>query len=358
MKFIASALPRFSEKLLSGVLSCLLLVSCVTKSSESESMDASAQIKTVRVFSSARIDVDNRDVFKTVAFPPLTEDFSQIELELTLGCPDNLCDWWDRPGAISIVTDDQHPQKEIEILRFMTPYRVGGTWSIDVTHLRPILKDSVKFKVHITTGVKEGHENGNGWLVSVKTKMKRGTPESRPIAVVPMIPSQFVEYGNPLAGSSIHRIVGVPPGVAFSKARAFTTITGHGQGNRFNCAEFCDRKHYISIGNQTAETRIARFDCKNNPINNQYGNWEGDREGGWCPGDIVKPWTVDIQDGLIGAGGAFQFKYFPEPYHNTCRPGVGNCTGCAQKENPTCEFNGGTHTLPRWWVSSYLVLYE
>jgi hypothetical protein len=342
------------------VLALLVFLSssCIMKSGNQDSeLDdvASPGMKVVRVFSKTLVDVDKRGTYITAQFPPAAEEFSSIELELTLSCPNGKCDWWDRPGELQIITDQNKPEKNFEILRFMTPYRVGGTWSMDVSHLRPLLTGNVKFWINIMTGVKEGHPNGDGWLVTTKFKMKRGTPEKRPVAVVPLLRSQYIEYGNPTVNSTARRNVFAPAGLTFSSARVFSTITGHGQGNRFNCAEFCDKIHSMTVAGQTQSTRIYRTDCKDNPISNQAGTWQADRAG-WCPGDIVKPWTFELAPGSIGTDAAFQAKYFPEPYLNTCRPGLAQCTQC--ELDSTCEYNGKNHTMARWWVSSYLVLYE
>ncbi len=50
------------------------------------------------------------------------------------------------------------------------------------------------------------------------------------------------------------------------------------------------------------------------------------------------------------------FTYNVELYDNTCRPGVISCLGCTLGTG--CEFDGGRHTEPRYYVSTYAVYYQ
>ena len=116
--------------------------------------------------------------------------FKKAVLELTLGCPSSKCDYWDRFGTLGLVSEkgiDGGPDTVIEIGRYMTPYRVGGKWEIDVTDLLPILKGTVTLRAFIDTWVGPGHAQGNGWLVSTTFKLTEGKAAREPIAVVPII---------------------------------------------------------------------------------------------------------------------------------------------------------------------------
>ena len=74
---------------------------------------------------------------------------------------------------------------------------------------------------------------------------------------------------------------------------------------------------------------------------------------GWCPGDMVYPWSADL--GAVTAG-SLTFKYDVEAYENTCRPESKECKGCSLGTG--CAYDGGRHVRPRWLTNGFLVLYQ
>ncbi|MGE0172197.1 MAG: peptide-N-glycosidase F-related protein [Oligoflexales bacterium] len=283
----------------------------------------------------------------------MNESFEKIILEFELGCPNNRCDWWDRPGDLTVIQKNEKGEDvAIEILRFMTPYRVAGKWQVDVTHLRPILAGNVKFQVYIRTYVSRGHANGDGWLASARFLLKRGTPAIAAKAVIPIWNKQMIFYGDPKDPSNRAKQVKLP-NIPFQKMLLATVITGHGQGNLSNCAEFCPKTHTMKVNDTELTKLFWRDDCNKNPINNQMGTWMFSRAG-WCPGDIVKPWVEEVlapqtDDATVTV------TYEPEPYVNTCRPGAEECDGCTLGANCT-KYNGQNHTPPHFFMSSVLIL--
>ncbi|HHH30444.1 MAG TPA: hypothetical protein ENK57_19175, partial [Polyangiaceae bacterium] len=85
-----------------------------------------------------------------------------------------------------------------------------------------------------------------------------------------------------------------------SKVELWAIITGHG-GETANCAEFCDHQHAFTVGSSTytkthpvAGTEQGCMDAiAGGMIPNQGGTWWFGR-GGWCPGQQVEPWVVDV----------------------------------------------------------------
>jgi hypothetical protein len=110
---------------------------------------------------------NRRELDADVELPPDAYQYSDIQLTLSLRCPaGGGCDHWDRHGHLSIVLDDGSERgREVEILRFVTPYRLEMTTQLDVTELRPLLTGRVKARVFIDTWVGPGHAQGAGWLV-------------------------------------------------------------------------------------------------------------------------------------------------------------------------------------------------
>jgi hypothetical protein len=277
--------------------------------------------------------------------------YSRVSLELEISCPGIIhgqCDWWDRPGEFYLVDDDGNA---IEFARFMTPYRRGGSWSVDVTDLQTLLTGSRTVRVHITTyvGPRINSQYGLGWIVSAKLVYEPGEPERLPVAALPL-PFGVVNYGDPAQPTARTASVEIPDGV--SSAGIYMLITGHGQGNSENCAEFCAQQHSIGLGGAQLSTVIWRDDCHLNPVHPQAGTWQAPRAG-WCPGDVVRPWRADA--GAISAG-SYTVTYDPEAYENTCRPDSPMCTGCVFETG--CEYNGGLHTVPRFVSNGFLILYH
>jgi hypothetical protein len=342
-------------KSLAFFLTGLFLFGCIKKNPVDPVSDVTrdgSQL-TLQVFNDEYIHIDHKTAETVINFPGKDKEFKSIMLEFTLSCPNQTkCDAWDRPGDLHVIQNVGGKEVPIEILRFMTPYGVGGTWKMDVTHLRSLLTDNVKFRLFIKTYVSQGHAQGDGWLVTTKFHMTSGKPENQPVAVVPLWGSESVYYGDPSKEGKRETKVKLP-NKDFNKMYVVTTLTGHGQGNAENCAEFCDKLHYVKVNKKSYSTRIWRADCAQNPVNNQKGNWTVSRAG-WCPGDIVKPWKQEIDTKGIDGGDQVKIVYEPEPFVNTCRPGVDKCVGCTLGTG--CEYDGNRHTESRWLMSSYLVL--
>ena len=69
--------------------------------------------------------------------------------------------------------------------------------------------------------------------------MKGGTPARLPISVQPVWTATYVPYGDPakpIASVAVPSSLALPAGATSFELRAF--VTGHGQGNLENCAEF------------------------------------------------------------------------------------------------------------------------
>ena len=295
-----------------------------------------------------------RSIDTDVEFPSADLGYENIGLYITLRCPDGGCDFWDRFATLGIVenagTDDE---RVIEVARFITPYRVEGGWGIDVSRLRPLLTGPQTLRVHIDTWVGPGHAQGAGWLVDARFEFFGGVPSPRPVEVIPVWTRNDFEIGCP----SCDVAKALPPQMIEIREDAtrvdlVTVITGHGQGNLNNCAEFCQLEHTLSAGGDTHAQTIWRDDCDQNPISGQQGTWTLSRAG-WCPGDDVDPWVQDITPAKGTT--SIDVSYALDGYSNTCHPESPVCEGCALGTG--CDFDGGNHTAPQIKLSSLAVVY-
>ena len=275
--------------------------------------------------------------------------FAKVTLNFALRCPSNKCDAWDRLGTFGILDEEG---RYLELFRFITPYGIGAKWTADLSDFLPLLEGKKTFRIFIDTWVGPGHPQGNGWLVDASLHYKKGNPNTRALFVYPLLRMEdIIIYGDP--NQSTKRKVEVTlkniPGS--NNARLYTIITGHGQGNAENCAEFCPKNHTISFAGSTVSKKIWRDDCATSVDPTQKGNY-GSSRAGWCPGDKVYPWIINI-DNL--SSDFEEFNYEVDPYINTCRPdAVVQCSGCVF--GTSCSYDGGLHTEPRYYVSSYLII--
>ena len=84
------------------------------------------------------------------------------------------------------------------------------------------------------------------------------------------------------------------------KVELWTLVTGHGAATN-QCAEFCDHEHELAVNGTpylkshpeagTNEGCVEQLE--NGMVPNQPGTWWFGR-GGWCPGQQVEPWVVDV----------------------------------------------------------------
>lgn len=287
---------------------------------------------------------------------PSDGEYSDIALDLGLRCPQGGCDDWDRYAYLGLVNDAGTDTESVtELVRFVTPYRVEGAWSVDLTPLRPLLRGQKRVRVFIDTWVGPGHANGAGWLVDAALTMTGGVPSPLPIAVIPVWNERTVLIGdpaNPVEAQVAPRTVALPPDATGLTVRSF--ITGHGQGNLENCAEFCQKNHGFLLGAMATQRTVWRDDCGDNPVQPQYGTWQLSRAG-WCPGAVVDAWQEDV-GGAIDGTGEVTVSYAVSPYENSCRPDSPMCSGCTLGTG--CEYDGGNHTPPSIRLSAVLIAWR
>jgi hypothetical protein len=302
---------------------------------------------------------------------PAEGTYERITLTLTLACPDGKCDPWDRAGTVGIVADAGDAGADddvvIEIARFMTPYGVGGTWTYDLTPLRPLLRGTKTLRGFVDTWVGPGSRYGNGWALTTSFAFTGGTPEREPVAVIPVwqhaVDASVVvgDPEKPLARSLPDRTITLPRAASALSVR--TIVTGHGQGNAGNCAEFCRLAHTATIAGEAHARTPWRSDCRQTAVAGQQGTWTLSRAG-WCPGADVKPWDYDVTglsaDALAGRV-PFSFTHAVAAYENTCRPPAsdgGTCDTATCVLDTGCAYDGGNHTEPYLRLSTVLIAYR
>ncbi len=301
---------------------------------------------------------DNQRTVDAPANFPATGSYQTITLHLKLSCPKDGCDPYDRLGSLGLVTAksaDGQSDTVLELVRFITPFHVGASWDLDVTDLRPLLVGNVTLRAFIDTWVGPGSSYGGGWLLTASFEFKGGVPAHKPLAVLPVWTPHGAVFGDPakpLATSTPPQHLPLPTGATSYTLRAL--ITGHGQGNASNCAEFCAKTHTLTAGTTPYTKKLWRTDCATAGAPGQQGTYQYARAG-WCPGADVLPWSVDVSADLLGQATA-DLAWDVEAWTNTCRPDALPCTGCTL--GTSCAYDGGAHTEPYYQVSALLIAFE
>jgi len=308
---------------------------------------------------------DLRTIESEVDFPEGT--WAGIGMRYDLTCPaDGDCDNWDRLAYVTLVDGSE----EIELERYITPYNVGMCVTTDVTRFAPRLTGTKTVRSFISTWVGPDEPvHGHGWRVTLTFIFHPGTaPGGLPDETVQLWPTTSVGVGDPdvtVEDQLAPATVPIPADTTRAELRVI--VTGHGQGNAFNCAEFCNLIQHVSVNGDDHSYDPWRADCPLNPIGPyQAGTWTYSRSG-WCPGALVVPEIFDITSSVTpGEDATIAFSILTgagEVYENTCRPGAGGtenlCTGCAFDSDPgNCDYDGGMHTAPSDMVTVQLMLYR
>jgi len=338
-----------------------LLCSCLAIAPAAQAADAFQDTTWVSTFDEEFINWASAHV-QDFVFPSNPEVYSEVLLFITIACPDSPgdCDPWDRLGHLSIIHEDPPgTDTYYEIARFITPYDITGpphmpqtcTWVLDVTDYKFLLTGTVTLSLYIESWI-GGDE---GWLMTTDFAFVHGVTELQPYMVVNLWHDNWMEYGNPNDPIEDYLQpvwVDIPADAAAAKVRA--VVTGHGQGNTFNCAEFCARQHTVVVGGEDTMHILWRNDCALNECSPQYGTWQYGRAG-WCPGDKVDPWDNEITH-LLTPGEPLLFDYNVQDYFNECGPHNPDCID--GETCPDCDYNYTGHTIPIYSMSTQLILYR
>tara|TARA_R110002096_G_scaffold173781_4_gene348362 strand:+ start:57803 stop:59371 length:1569 start_codon:yes stop_codon:yes gene_type:complete len=267
-----------------------------------------------------------------VDFSTIPDSVGRVIATLTLGEPEVGYDHWDKKGTIGLrlpsTTDDEGDEVEgerFEVFRFITPFRRGWTWYMDVTDLLPLFEDQREFDAHIGTYMK-------GWLVSFDLDFYPGALERTPIKVVNLWNgnADIGDPDKPVEDFYTDREIKVPEGTTYARVRA--TVTGHGMfPNSKNAGEFMPIWRTLTISSapnegdvleqdfitQSARNHLWKTDVYLNPCRPQGGTWKFDRSG-WAPGSKVEPWIVDVQSEFL-FGETITIAYELDEYLNEGR---------------------------------------
>ncbi len=279
------------------------------------------------------------DVWLNTATPSVVVDaelpsymgaFDEIIATLEVSCPPGGCGEWDRKASIDA---RGHDGKWVEIIRYITPYGVPCSHTIDLTDYMSVLQGKVSFRLNCGT-------LDNGYYYDLSFDFNEGTPDYyySDIEIIWWETYQFGDYENlqPVEAISYE----FPENVEDAKLKLVSTGHGWGDNNTGNAAEFYEATHHVYInGNETFE-QYNWYDCSPNPdgCQPQNGTWYHNRAG-WCPGAIAQWFDYDltsyIEEASLDLDYVFYENYvdYCHPNHPDCVTGV-TCDNCDDGYNP------------------------
>ncbi len=255
-------------------------------------------------------------------------NYSQILLHISLDCPSGGCDPWDQTANVSLNTD----QGPLEIARYITPYGIAcGPWTIDVTDFSSVLTGNNELTSFVSVF------GQSGWAVTMDLEFVEDDapfPHSR---LTSLWSDDYIIYGDPgishdLAESTVSTAANT------EQNHVRIQLTGHGQGNTSNAAEFFNVTHQLLVdGDLVDNHHLWKNDCAANPCTNQLGNYLFSRAG-WCPGQEVIPAIFNTTQ-VVPAASSRSFDYVFQDYTNLLNTG----------------YNNSGHTEPHYRLHGYFV---
>ena len=249
--------------------------------------------------------VTDRILVRTVELPPAAEmeTFDLLEFDVAIVCHHRNpfgCSEWDRIARIDWCADPECSQRT-EVVRWITPYWRRGLrrWVMDASPFLGLMRAGGEqtFRVEMGPGWERGTEREARMSVRLAARGER--PKS-----------QVVERafgGGGFGGEYNNRepFAFTPPADA-NRVEVVVIVSGHGQTDGDNCAEWCDHRHHLAVdGNDLPvvssplEMIGALRGCAVRAVDGvspgQWGNWAPGRAY-WCPGMPVDAIRFDVTE--------------------------------------------------------------
>jgi len=250
--------------------------------------------------------------------------FDTMLLDMTMGCigPGEFgdCPAWDYMAYVYLCPDAQQPDVcDVEVGRWITTYHREGRWVHDASALLPLFKAGGTFRLKF--------DSPNAYDVGFDIHLSNADKAARPDEVTYLYDAFGVSF-NATYNDGFSPMDLLIPADA-TKVELATIISGHGQNDPGNCAEFCVTTHHFFVNGTENVVELSdagsQWGCMDQvdsgTIPNQYGTWWFGRSG-WCPGRHVPVEMIDITD-QVTPGEMATFDY--EGYRNG-QPYAGSAT--------------------------------
>lgn len=235
--------------------------------------------------------------------------FDAMEVEVEIHCRRDPagCSEWDRIAHVMVCLDDACAETR-ELARWITPYsRPGRThWAWDASPLLGLLRDGGPRTFRVITGP--------DWEEPTPADVRVALRLSRRDAAAPRAVGAELAFTGGAFDSTYgagHPPFRFTPPAGTTRVELVAILTGHGQTEGDNCAEWCNHEHSFSVNGAIAH-RIDFPDEAGLPLGcaervvegvvpGQWGNWAPSRAA-WCPGLPVDAHRIDVTSELeLGA---------------------------------------------------------
>jgi hypothetical protein len=302
---------------------------------ETVSINIVADATDVEVIAAQNVWLSPNNVTQTVAaeLPSYLGAYDKVMATLSLTCPPGGCGEWDRVASVDL---KGHDGQWYEIIRYITPYGVPCSHSIDLTDYMSLLLGKAEFRFNCAT-------LDNGYYYKLTLNYTAGTPPYL-YSSVHEIWNEVYPFGDFANLQPVEiRTFDFPEDAVAAKLKLVSTGHGWGDLNTSNAAEFYDATHHIWVnGVQTFEQHNWR-DCNPNPdaCQPQNGTWYYDRSG-WCPGSIAQWFDYNMTPYVAGQDVELKYVFFGNyvaqchPNNPSCVTGV-TCSNCDDGFNPVLD---------------------
>ncbi len=227
--------------------------------------------------------------------------FDGVEVDVRLFCHESPadCSEWDRIASLSVCTNAECDERN-ELVRWITPYARPGErrWLMDASQVMGLLQGGAT-SFHLSLGPDWEEQTSRDVRISLRFRNGDG---ARSADVRPLYTGG--NFDESYADAHPARMVDAP--ASGSRAELVVILSGHGQTDGDNCAEWCNHTHAFQIGDQQHAISFPegigeRFGCatraQDGVVPGQYGNWAPLRAG-WCPGFPVEPYVFDVTEAI------------------------------------------------------------
>jgi len=255
----------------------------------------------------------NRSIDVTAELPADLSGFDSLEFDIEVTCNERnpfACSEWDRIARIDWCADETCAER-LEIVRWITPYWRRGTrrWAVDASPFLALLEGGEQ-TFRVTMG--PSWERRTLRVLRLKARFgSRGGP--RPVRAARVYTGGRCDASY----NDDHPPVSIDVPASASRVELVTILSGHGQADGTNCAEWCDHRHRFSVDGEEAVTLRPEgavgqsLDCAPQAAQGvppgQWGNWSPLRAY-WCPGLPVAPVQTDLTS-LVTPGSTAELSY-------------------------------------------------
>jgi hypothetical protein len=223
--------------------------------------------------------------------------FDRLEIDVEQRCPDanapeiGNCGAWDYIAHLSVFDGENR----IQMGKYITTYHREARMIVDASHMLPMLSAG-GLRTFRWEWAPEWNVQPTSTLLSLR--FIDDGEVAHPVQTVPLFTGG--EFNSAYNATRLPIDVEIPADAA--RVEVWAVITGHGAATE-QCAEFCDHEHAFAV-NGTWYTRTHPLvgdqegcitQIENQMTPNQWGTWWFGR-GGWCPGQQVDPWIIDVTD--------------------------------------------------------------